>query len=183
MLWPHKPMTPKPVPTRLATARGKRCYFVFQSNGKTIGPYHGLKFQERLSKLMLTHVLVKDPNGPWRPGNPAATDARDKGSDVSFQMIRMNDGSNDLAIADFKTAYYFDPNYTTTRGDWSGSVVPPNGSPPVAEYDQELRALWTDRSGTLRPKFIKRNHWWFNARGDGTWDDNFGPDLPKDDRE
>ena len=177
------PNDPQTSPNKIGDSEGQTVYFVFQSNGKTIGPYHGLKFQERLSNLMLTHVLVEKPNGPWRPGNPAATEARDKGSDVSFQMIRMNDGSNDLAIADFKTAYYFDPNYTTTKGDWSGDGPVPDGSPPVAEYNQELRALWTDRSRTPRTLFINNKHWWFNGLGNGTWDDNFGPDLPKDDRE
>ena len=92
----------------------------------------------------------------------------------------MNDGSNDLAIADLKTAYYFDPNYKTTRGDWSGSVVPPNGSPPVAEYDQELRALWIDRSSTSRTKFMNGKHWWFNGLGDGTWDTGYAPNRDED---
>ena len=49
---PVGPNDPQTSPNKIGDSEGQTVYFVFKSKGKTIGEYHGLGFQERLSKLM-----------------------------------------------------------------------------------------------------------------------------------
>ncbi len=155
-------------PNQVGESEGQWVYFVLQSNGKPIGPANGLGGQERLTNVVLFHRFPQDPS-PWRPGNPNATDPRNQGTDSCFGVIWMGDGN--FAIEDFKTTDCSDPGYTNSPGDGAG--IPPHDN-VVLEYDQEVRAQWTDRSGQLRQSpVIHYAHWTFYGQGDGTWQDDY----------
>ncbi len=147
-------------PNEMGGSAGQWVYFVLKSNGKTIGPQLSpIGAQERLTNfLYFNDPKLPEPDSPWRPGNPTATDARDRGYDNCFNFNDMNDGTNDWAIFDFKTIFCNQDGFVGILGS----------------YDQEIRIQWVDQSGSLRQSpVIAKQHWIFNGIGNGTWNDTY----------
>jgi len=135
-------------------------YFVLKSKDKIIGSALGrVGAQEMFTLWYNTGQRQPDQEGIWRPNNPAATDARNQGSDSSFGLTQVQ--NKGLAIADFKCVKAPESSPGVPASNYNGNVV---------FYRQQVRFYWYDNSGArVDGSVLVTKDWKLDGNGDGTW--------------